>query len=150
MDNVQNCYSYINIYVAFLMKRPIYLDQLEWTLMYAAGCRRSRLSEKQSFASTFQGVYCILYFDRYKFRPSLAIIKWNTQYNIQRSYYSYNGSFVCCTLLKYIFELQVKSPYQVETVPRHRYRVKVIQTKVIMIPLDGGHSTLLRVWIVPI
>jgi hypothetical protein len=31
------------------------------------------------------------------FRTSLAIIWWYTHYNISRSYYSYNGSVVCCT-----------------------------------------------------
>jgi hypothetical protein len=38
--------------------------------------------EKPSFATIVQGVYCILYLDRYMFRPSLAIIKGNAQYNI--------------------------------------------------------------------
>jgi hypothetical protein len=34
--------------------------------------------EKPSFATSVQGVYCILYLDRYMFRPSLAIIRRNT------------------------------------------------------------------------
>jgi hypothetical protein len=38
--------------------------------------------KKPSFATTVQGVYCILYLDRYMFWPSLAIIRWKTQYNI--------------------------------------------------------------------
>jgi hypothetical protein len=38
--------------------------------------------EKPSFATTVQGVYCILYLDRYMFRPLLAIIRRNTQYNM--------------------------------------------------------------------
>jgi hypothetical protein len=38
--------------------------------------------EKLFFATTVQGVYFILYLDRHMFRPSLAIIGWNTLYII--------------------------------------------------------------------
>jgi hypothetical protein len=39
-----------------------------------------RLSEEPSFATTVQSVYFYLHFDRYMFRPSLAIFRRSIQY----------------------------------------------------------------------
>jgi hypothetical protein len=69
------------------------LIRLKYSKLYwIQGIRRNCLSQQ-----LFSRCLLHLYFDRYMFRPLLAIIKWNTQYNIWRSYYSYNGSIACCT-----------------------------------------------------
>jgi hypothetical protein len=49
-----------------------------------------------------------LYFGHYMFHPSLAIIRWNTQYNIWRSYYS---SFSASTETANIRQTQANCPY---------------------------------------
>jgi hypothetical protein len=71
-----NKYAYICICDSSIISTNTRQD-FDFGVLHPVARALSRLSgKKPSFATTVQGVYCILYLDRYMFRPSLTIIKW--------------------------------------------------------------------------
>jgi hypothetical protein len=66
-------------YVKGVSEKFKHIGNLQFGVLHPVARALSRLSGKKlSFAATVQGVYCILYLDRYMLRPSLAIIRWHT------------------------------------------------------------------------